>query len=131
MVLSWNIKPAQLFSIPVFVYNVGTTSCTHPERGGQVCEGQGKLIALPCWGWLPLQEGCVMDDAEALGLTGNNSLPRGMRPLTGLRQPGRNNSSHSTAPQLPHNPPLQVHLQLSPTLLLRVTTINMKYEGPL
>lgn len=94
-------------------------------------EGQGKLSTLPCWGWLPLQEGCIMDDAEALGLTGNNSLPRGMRPLTGLRQPGRKNSSHSTAPQLPHNPPLQVHLQLLPTLLLRVTTINMKYEGPL
>lgn len=88
----------------------GTPHVVPTKREEARFEGQGPLIVLPCWGWLPLQEGCVMDDAEALGLTGNNSLPRGTRALTGLRQPGRNNSSHSTAPQQPRNPPLQVHL---------------------
>ena len=94
---------------------------------------QGLVVSADSWDRPVKCEPWVMDDGKAPGLTGNNSLPRGLGPFTGHKEAGIERDGLASPPFLYTSPLSKLKtwgFHWLPSNHGKQTTINMKYELP-
>lgn len=116
------------------VHHLNVISYHQPPKGTRPDKGAKAWWSQQIWDRSVECEPWVMDDGKAPGLTGNNSLPRGLGPFTGHKETGTERDSRASLrpSSIPSPQPSLTNwgFHWLPSYHRKETTINMKYEIP-